>query len=448
MKNHVAIIGAGPAGLSTARALTLVGVPFTIFEKHADVGGIWDRTNEGSPMYRSAHFISSKTMSGHKGFPMPDTYPDYPSNAQLLSYIRSFAHHYDLYPHIQFNTMVESVAFQDDVWTINTVHDGQHHTQAYRWLVCASGTNWIPNRPSLKGEETFTGEIMHSVGYDNSEFLKNKRVLIVGAGNSGVDIACDAAYMAQDAHISLRRGYHFIPKHIFGMPADVFAQKTSTGPMWLQQRFFGVLLRILNGDLTRLGLPKPDHKVLSSHPIMNTQILHYLQHGDLKPHPDIERLNGNTVYFVDNTTLEVDLIILATGYHWHLPYLPDHIFNWHDDRPDLYLRMFNPRYPTIFVNGYVETNSGIYAMLDDMAYIIAKTIDSQLNDPATANRIQQAINQPEPDLSGNLNHVKSARHTGYVESAAFKQAMKDFRNQFDWASLEDELNTARVFART
>lgn len=91
---------------------------------------------------------------------MPDTYPDYPSNAQLLSYIRSFAHHYDLYPHIQFNTMVESVAFQDDVWTINTVHDGQHHTQAYRWLVCASGTNWIPNRPSLKGEETFTGEIM------------------------------------------------------------------------------------------------------------------------------------------------------------------------------------------------------------------------------------------------------------------------------------------------
>ncbi|MEM9777876.1 MAG: NAD(P)/FAD-dependent oxidoreductase, partial [Chloroflexota bacterium] len=211
MANHqVAIIGAGPAGLATGRVLKLLGIPFTIFEKHSDVGGIWDRTNEGSPMYRSAHFISSKTMSGHVDFPMPDHYPDYPSNTQILSYIHSFASEYGLYDHIRFNSHIESIELNEDGWV---VYPKGEVGKSYRWLVCASGTNWFPNRPELPGESTFTGQIIHSVNYDDPETLRDKRVLVVGAGNSGVDIACDAAFASKSAHISLRRGYHFVPKH-------------------------------------------------------------------------------------------------------------------------------------------------------------------------------------------------------------------------------------------
>ncbi|MEM7800177.1 MAG: NAD(P)-binding domain-containing protein [Chloroflexota bacterium] len=434
--NRVAIIGAGPAGLATGRVLKLLGIPFTIFEKHSGVGGIWDRSNAGSPMYRSAHFISSKTMSGHVGYPMPDHYPDYPSNGQILDYIRSFASAYHLTPHIRFNTAIESVERDGETWVIDAAGEEK---EAFRWLVCASGTTWFPNRPALRGEETFNGEIMHSVSYGDSDMLRDKRVLVVGAGNSGVDIACDAAFAAQSAHISLRRGYHFIPKHIFGLPADVFAKKTGGGPMWLEQAVFGAMLRVLNGDLTRLGLQKPDHKVMSSHPIMNTQILHYLQHGDLKAHQDINYLDGDTVHFVDGSSLDVDLIILATGYRWHVPYLPEETFQWRNSRPELYLNVFAPAQPSLFVNGFIETNGGAYHLFDDMGYLIGKTIESQYRQLPEAKTIIDTIQEPAPNLSGKIKFVESARHTNYANGETFEHEMKKFRKKFGWPELEDLL---------
>jgi cation diffusion facilitator CzcD-associated flavoprotein CzcO len=100
------IVGAGPSGLSAARALRTAGVPFDIVERHRDVGGIWDLENPGTPMYESAHFISSKTLSGFDGFPMPDEYPDYPGQPQVLEYIRAFAEHHDLRRHVEFGGAV------------------------------------------------------------------------------------------------------------------------------------------------------------------------------------------------------------------------------------------------------------------------------------------------------------------------------------------------------
>ena len=125
------------------------------------------------------------------------------------------------------------------------------------------------------------------------------------------------------AFISLRRGYHFFPKHIFGEPVDVFAERGRRLPRWLSQALLGRLLRLLNGDLTRLGLKAPDHKVLESHPIVNSQILHYLSHGDLTAKPNIARLNGGEVVFDDGSREPIDLIIYATGYRWELPYLQE-----------------------------------------------------------------------------------------------------------------------------
>ena len=144
--------------------------------------------------------------------------------------------------------------------------------------------------------------------------------MVVGAGNSGCDIACDAGRNADAAYISVRRGYWFIPKHVFGKPADVFAEEGPTLPMWLEQFAFGKMLRLLNGDMTRLGLPKPDHKLFETHPILNTQLLHYLQHGDVIAKPGIETTEGNTVTFTDGTTVDVDLIMLATGYVHKVPF--------------------------------------------------------------------------------------------------------------------------------
>lgn len=440
---RVAIIGAGPSGLAVARALKTLGLSFTVFEKHNDVGGIWDVNNSGSPMYRSAHFISSKTMSGHYAYPMPEDYPDYPSNSQILAYIRGFADKSGLYPDIQFNTSVDKVTFEDGLWHVTTSgQDKPANTEAYRWLICASGTNWEANRPELKGEENFKGKVIHSVDYHDAEIIKDKRVLVVGAGNSGVDIACDAAFNAKQAYISLRRGYHFVPKHLFGIPADVFGAQSSWMPAKLQQFIFGAMLRLLNGDLTRLGLPKPDHPVMSSHPILNTQILHYLQHGDIQAKADIDYLNGNSVHFIDGAVIEVDLIILATGYHWRLPYLSDDFFEWKNNRPQTFLKIFNKRYPSLFINGFLETNGGAYKLFDEMSYMIAKTIQSQAKNELHAAHIQKFINGVEPNLAGKLNYVKSDRHTGYAKFDTYRAAMESMRRELGWKNLDDSFYTS------
>jgi len=434
--NQVAIIGAGPAGLTVARALKVLNIPFRVYEKHSEVGGIWDINNPGTPMYQSAHFISSKTMSGHVGFPMPDSFPDYPSRAQIHEYIQDFARESGLYEHIQFNAKIKQVTFKNDLWQIQP--EGEAPI-SYRWLVCASGSLWDPNRPHLQGEEQFEGEIIHAVKYKESDYLRGKRVLVVGAGNSGVDIACDAAFMAQQAFISMRRGYHFVPKYLFGMPTDVFARKTGGGPMWLSQWVFGKILRLITGNLTRLGLQKPDHPVMSSHPIMNSQLLHYLQHGDIIAKRDIDHLTKNQVVFKDGSAEKVDLIILATGYKYTIPYLDKSFFEWKGNRPQLYLKMFNPKYPTLFGSGYLETNGGIYGMLDQMAYLIAKNIETQWHAPEQAKEIIDHIRQPAADLGGSIKFVASDRHTGYVNKDTYLKALKRFRKKWRWPSLEEVL---------
>lgn len=436
IEQRVAIIGAGAAGLSAARALKILNIPITLFEKHSDVGGIWDVENPGSPMYKSAHFISSRTMSGHKGFTMPDDYPDYPSNTQIRDYIRSFADHCDLRSDIQFNSAVENIQQHEDGWLVTTSRDGQSHTRGFRWLVCASGTNWSPNCPTLPGEETFTGDIHHAVKYSSSDDLKDRKVLVVGAGNSAVDIACDAAFAANEAHISFRRGYHFIPKHIFGKPADVFAEGSSWLPIKFQQWSFGKLLGLLNGDLTRLGLPAPDHKPLESHPILNSQLLHYLQHGDIKGHGPIDRLDGNLVRFKNGETAQVDLVILATGYNWSLPYMPDDVLDWENGRPKTFTKIFAPKHPNLFLTGFLEVNGGIYSLMDEMGLAIAKTVEAQMTDPRKAKKINTFINGPEPDMSGNINYVQSDRHTGYGNKTMFLKIFADMRRKFGWPDVD------------
>lgn len=436
MDNSVAIIGGGPAGIATARALKILGIPFTIFERHSDFGGIWDVENPGTPMYDSAHFISSKTLSGHEGFPMPDHYPDYPSHRQILSYARAFARAFGLYEDARFRTTVEKVERDGDGWSVVSRTGDSTSTGRFRWVVAASGTNWYPNRPVLAGEAGFAGDIMHAVDYRSPEIFRGRRVLVVGAGNSGVDIACDAAYAAEQAFSSFRRGYHFVPKHIMGKPADVFAQSSKNLPMWLQQRSFGLLLRVLNGDLTRLGLQKPDHRVLESHPIMNTQVLHFMQHGDLLARPDIERLEGSEVVFKDGRRDRIDLIVLATGYNWHLPYLANDNFAWRNDRPRAFMKIFNPKVPSLFLNGYIETNGGAYKLFDEMAMLIGRAIDAQAKGGPEAQRLAEFINGPEPDLGGRVRYVRSARHTGYTNVDAFKKAMAGMQSALGWEGPE------------
>src|SRR5207237_1131836 len=154
----------------------------------------------------------------------------------------------------------------------------------YAGIICANGVTWHPNQPQYPGLERFTGEARHSVTYRSSQEFSGKRVLIVGAGNSGADIACDAARSASKTFLSMRRGYRVVPKTIFGVPTDLFDYEQILPPKGVVVPDNPTaLIDALVGDLTRFGLPKPDHDVLASHPIVNTQIIHYFAHGKITP---------------------------------------------------------------------------------------------------------------------------------------------------------------------
>ncbi len=421
---RIAVVGAGPAGLAAARALKDAGLDFTVFERHADVGGLWDPDNPGSPVYDSAHFISSRTMSGFAGHPMPDDYPDYPSGRQILAYIRDFTEQQGLRPFIRFNTAVNAAERTPEGFRLHLA-DGT--TEDFTHLIAAPGTNWAPNRPELNGH--FSGEIIHASQYRSPELFRGRRVLIVGAGNSGCDIACDAARVADAAFISVRRGYHFIPKHIFGTPADVFAASGPHLPMWLTQRVFGVLLRLLMGDLTRLGLPKPDHRLLESHPILNDQLIHHLRHGDIAARGDVERLDGREVIFRDGRREPIDLIVLATGYDWPVPFIDPGLLDWDGKRPRLWMSVFAPRDERLFIAGMMETNGGAFGFFDEHADLIVRAITAQ---PAVHARLRALIGAGNPDLSGGIRFVASDRHAHYVDADAYRAALKRLRRDLGW----------------
>jgi len=345
---------------------------------------------------------------------MPDHYPDYPNHRLLLEYIRSFADKFELRQHVQFNASVSSAVAEDDgTWLLTFADDTKRRC---RYLICANGVTWEPNYVNWPGE--FNGEVRHAVTYRSPNEFAGKRVLIVGAGNSGVDIACDAAFSADQAFLSVRRGYHFIPKHIMGKPADVFAEDGPKLPHWLELKVFGALLRFVNGDVRRLGLPAPDHKLFETHPILNTQILHYLGHGDCIAKGDVERFDSDDVVFKDGSREQIDLVITATGYHHASPYLEDDTLQMKGGRPDLYLAMFARNHTNLAVLGFVEFASAAYANFDSMAeLIVADAVAAR--DSKTAQELNRLKATDHPDLQGGHHYIDSDRHSNYVEVNTF-----------------------------
>jgi hypothetical protein len=428
-QNRVCVVGAGPAGLAMGRALSEAGVAFEIFERHPGVGGIWNPGHPGSPMYQSAHFISSKhaPASTFRGFPFPAAAAAYPSHKEVRAYLENFASTSGLLRHIAVSTAVDWAEPCDGGWDVR-LSDGSVRRCAE--LVCASGTLWEPVMPELPG--SFRGSIRHSMSYRSPNEVKGKSVLIMGGGNSGADIACDTARTAERVLFSLRRGYWFVPKFIRGMPADVFFRTPDGLPAWVHPPDAASLLELLVGNPGAYGLPAPDHAPFTSHPIMNSEILHHIGHGRVEPRGAITRTAGNDIEFADGTCDRVDEIICATGYRASVPYLDPALLDYGGGtRPDLWLRLFHKRIPTLYALGFIETNSGVYRLFDLGAQLIARHIRARWDGAASANALSDAIaSGVEPDLTGGISRIASARHRGYVDSRTYEKVLTEVAQKY------------------
>ncbi|MGD9997800.1 MAG: flavin-containing monooxygenase [Ilumatobacteraceae bacterium] len=427
MADHC-IVGAGPGGIAAARGFLANGLSIDVFERHTSIGGIWDQANPGSPMYDSAHFISSRHESGYLGHPMPDSYPDYPNHRQILAYVREVADASGVVPHVRLGVGVERVERAPGGRWLVRLSNGDERT--YRTITCATGTQWHPSMPKIPG--SFDGTVIHSSQYRSASMFEGRRVLVIGAGNSGVDIACDAAQRAGHAAISVRRGYHLVPKHIFGMPADVFASSGPELPMRVAQAVFPRVLKVVAGDPTKYGWPKPDHKLFETHPIVNDQIVHHLRHGDLAVRSDVRRFDGDVVEFVDGTRESFEVVVAATGYRTDVPYLDRSYFRWKGNRPSLYLRLWSQDHDGLAAIGFTEGDGGAYGLFDNMGDAIARSAKMLVEDRASYERFRARRRGTDPDVSGGVRHVDSDRHAAYVHLPAYRKQMDRLRRELGW----------------
>ncbi len=419
--NRYAVIGAGPSGLAAARALQKRGIAVDGYESSHGVGGLWDIENPRSTMYESAHLISSRTTTEFAEFPMKSRV-DYPGHRVLKQYFEDYARHFALSSLFRFDTRVTRLEQRDDGWDLTSTGPGGEETRRYAGVVLANGTLAKPNVPTFPGE--FAGEVLHTSAYKSPDQLKGKRVLLIGAGNSGCDIAVDAVHHAVSVDMSVRRGYYFVPRYLFGKPSDTLNQGRPL-PARIKQAVDSRVLRAFTGDPVRFGFPKPDYRIYESHPIVNTMILNHLGQGDLRIRPDIDHFDGATVHFRDGTSDDYDLVLLATGYTLDYPFVDRKHLHWRGASPRLFLNVFPASFNGLYVMGMIEASGIGWQGRYEQADLLAAYLGAVEEDPARAARFRDRVTgTPWPDVTGGYHYLGLDRMAYYVNKDAYRGAVR------------------------
>jgi hypothetical protein len=400
-----AVIGAGFCGLGVMGAFQRHDIPFEAFEADDQIGGNWYHG-----VYETVHIISSRKTTEYSDFPMPAGYPDFPSGAQMRAYLNAYADHYQLREHIQLGADVERIApAPDDRWEL-TFKGGER--QVYGGVVVATGHHWDCRYPEYPG--VFSGRIIHSKHYKNPEMLKGERVLVIGGGNSACDIAVEAARFARSSHISMRRGYWILPKTMFGVPSVEVIKLWM--PLWFQRLYVRALVRVFVGRYESYGLQKPDHKVFEHHPTINSELLYFLKHGRITPHPDIRRYDGEEVEFVYGRRTAFDLIVAATGYHVSLPALAPGLVEYKNGMPQLINGMLLPEHKNIYVFGTGQARYEAGPLITAGADALCTMIETQRRLKHSLGAIFQRLGMrpPTTNLVGPAEVLRGTRQAHWV----------------------------------
>lgn len=439
------IIGAGACGLAVAKNFALRNIPFDCFEALSDVGGIW---NPRSPhaVYGSTYLNSSDRLTRYVDFPFPENAPYYLSAAQAEDYLRAYAHAFGLYDKISFNARVVSAERSVGGWEV--LLEGDREPRLYRGLVVANGHHWQPNIPHHRGH--FDGEILHSHDLKTKEKLKGKRVLVVGCGNSAVDILSDAALDGVRAVHSMRRSPYFFPKVLFGKPTDVIIDVTSRIPLprRLMYRLYALGMRALIGRHERYGLPAPDHGLFEAHPTAGNLYLDQLIHGRIAVKPDIERLDGKRVCFIDGSAEDIDLTVYATGYRVSFPFMDEGYILNDDGTSKLFIHAFDRAYDDLFVVGLFDpAEGGVWQIADYQAQLIASFIVAKTKNPARAAWFRALKASAKPDIGHGILYRDTPWHKFEIQHYRFRRYMQRLIRKFgDCAtqSLAPDLSEAKA----
>ncbi|HWM12219.1 MAG TPA: NAD(P)-binding domain-containing protein, partial [Solirubrobacteraceae bacterium] len=408
---RVCVIGAGSSGIAAAKALHQRGIDFDCFEKSDRVGGNWVFKNRNgmSSVYRSLHINTSRERMEFPDFPMPKSYPDFPHHTHIAAYFDAYVDHFGFRDRISFETGVER-AVPNGGWEV-TLSDGR--TERYDALMVANGHHWDARRPSFPGMDEFAGLQLHAHDYtgEDPNFFRDKRVVILGMGNSAMDIAVESSFSATATYLAARRGAWVIPKYVFGRPLDQISTQAGV-PFRIRQRFMQTVLRLAVGDMERYGLPKPDHRPLEAHPTVSDDLLSRVAHGEITPKANLARLTGNTVVFADGSEVEADVVVYCTGYKVTFPFFDPGLISAPDNDLPLFRRVFHPDHAGVYFIGLLQPLGAIMPLAAEQSEWVCDHLTGGYVLPPPA-EVQADIARERARMF--KRYVASKRHTMQVD---------------------------------
>jgi len=423
------VIGAGPSGLAALKNLRACGVAAECLEREEGIGGNWRFGSPSSRVFASTRLISSQRLTEFTDYPMPREWAAYPDHRQCLAYLEGYARRFDLLPHIRCGTAVERIERppgDGPGWIVRSA--GGHQTR-YAGVVIASGHNREPRWPAIAGR--FTGRLLHAADYKSPTHpveIAGQRVLVIGGGNSGCDIAVEVSQHASRTVHSTRRGYYVVPRFVLGRPADLRGERLLAlgAPAWLR-RLVG--LRAIDRTLGlpwRHGLPRPDHRLFETHPVVNADLYDRIAAGAIVPAGDVAAFDGGDVVFADGTRAAFDVVVCATGYRIEHPFIDaEHLgaaTGGSDAVPRLFLHLLHPHHDDIAVVGLIQPDSGQWGITDVQSQVVARMALAARAAPGAAAWLYRQRRRPPPRQA--IAYLDSPRHRLEVEHFSYRRRLE------------------------
>lgn len=375
VKNTVIVIGAGASGLATAYALRARGIPVRIIDKANRAGDAWHHRHP------QLHLNTHRQLSSLPGLAIPKSAGAFPSRDSIIQYLENYAQRLDA--PIDYGVEVTRINQARSGWMITT-SAGDYHA---RHVVVATGYDRVAKIPAWNGLKMFDRPLIHAANFGELENYRNRKILVVGAGNSGTDILNHLSRIeTKRVWVSVRHGPAIFPVRLFGIPMQRLSPLFSIMPVAVADAMLGLTEKIAFGDLSQWGLRKHSQGGVSRllyngiAPAIDDGFVASLKAGKVSVVAEIERFDTTGVHLIDRQYIEPDIVIAATGYHTGLQTILGHIDvlddsgvpKTHGDEP-------LADYPGLWFSGMQPRLTGFFHLAASIAPKIARAIEGDLN---------------------------------------------------------------------
>jgi dimethylaniline monooxygenase (N-oxide forming) len=443
---RVAIIGAGASGLTAIKECLASGITNIVcFEKSDDIGGLWkyEEPKPGveihSSVYKNTVINTSKPMMAFSDFPIPQEWPTFLHNSSIMTYFRSYVDHFNLSPFIKFNAAVTSIKPLKPIkesnghrWEVVYTKGAQIYAEEFDKVIVASGHHWKPLTPPFEGMNEFKGEILHSHYYREAPPYKNQTCMIVGIGNSAVDLAVELSFHAKQVHLSTRSNAWVIPRYaVTGCPGDqVLSRFFYWIPMFIRNWIFRLAIWLQWGNIARYGFT-PKHEPFSAHPTVNGELYARIGTGTVKIQKNIKKFKSTPgkkakgqVEFEDGTVIDVDVVIMCTGYEIGFPFLDaQKICGLKNNSVQMYKYVWPLEFTNIAFVGLIQPLGSIMPISELQSRWIARIFSNNAKLP-TQSEMRKDVEKLKREMESR--YIKSQRHTIQVDYGPYCDAIGVF----------------------